>query len=188
MVHNKPTPKIPRAAGLTDLRGFLDLLRQEGELVEINAPVDPDLEAAEIHRRVIAAGGPALLFTNVRGAAWPCVTNLFGTARRVNLAFGPKPEVLVARAAALPQVMVPPTPKAVWAQRDLLMALRKVGRKSRSKVPVTACVDRPAKLSRLPLLRTWEQDGGPFVTLPLVQTEHPRRLGAQPWDVSRTAV
>ena len=57
-------------------------------LVEISAPVDPVLEAAEIHRRVIAAGGPALLFTNVKGAAFPLVTNLFGTARRAELAFG----------------------------------------------------------------------------------------------------
>ena len=73
---------------LLDLRAFLDLLRREGELTEIDAPVDPDLEAAEVHRRVIAAGGPALLFRNVRGSPWPCVTNLFGTARRVELAFG----------------------------------------------------------------------------------------------------
>ena len=49
------------------------------------------LEAAEIHRRVIAAGGPALLFTNVKGAAFPLVTNLFGTARRAELAFGARP-------------------------------------------------------------------------------------------------
>ena len=63
-----------------DLRSFLDQLRRDRELVEISAPVDPKLEAAEIHRRVIAAGGPALLFTNVKGADFPLVTNLFGTA------------------------------------------------------------------------------------------------------------
>ena len=45
---------------LVDLRTFLDVLRREGELIEIDAPVDPDLEAAEVHRRCIAAGGPAL--------------------------------------------------------------------------------------------------------------------------------
>src|SRR5262249_8056993 len=49
-----------------DLRSFLDRLRADGDLVTIDAPVDAYLEAAEIHRRVIAAGGPALLFTNVR--------------------------------------------------------------------------------------------------------------------------
>ncbi|MDP6384876.1 MAG: UbiD family decarboxylase, partial [Planctomycetota bacterium] len=48
-----------------DLQSFLRRLRSEGELVEVQAEVDPDLEVAEIHRCVIAANGPALLFTNV---------------------------------------------------------------------------------------------------------------------------
>ena len=70
---------------LTDLRGYIDLLRSENEIVAIDAEVDPRLEAAEIHRRVIAAGGPALLFRNMKGSAFPAVTNLFGSARRVEL-------------------------------------------------------------------------------------------------------
>ncbi|NIS03069.1 MAG: 4-hydroxybenzoate decarboxylase, partial [Gemmatimonadetes bacterium] len=65
-----------------DLRAFLDRLRRDGDLIEIEAAVDPSLEAAEIHRRVIAADGPALLFTNVQGSRIPLVTNLLGTARR----------------------------------------------------------------------------------------------------------
>ena len=69
-----------------DLRSFLDHLRRDGDLAVVEAPVDAHLEAAEIHRRVIAAGGPALLFTNVRGAAFPLATNLFGTLRRAELA------------------------------------------------------------------------------------------------------
>ena len=71
-----------------DLRAFLDQLRRDGDLVTVEAPVDAHLEAAEIHRRVIAAGGPALLFTNVTDRDFPLVTNLFGTARRAELAFG----------------------------------------------------------------------------------------------------
>ena len=78
-----------------NLREFLDLLRREGDLVEVGVPVDPYLEIAEIHRRVIAAGGPALLFTRPVGAGFPVVTNLFGTARRIELAFGPRPERFV---------------------------------------------------------------------------------------------
>ena len=57
-----------RGEALSNLRLYLDLLRREGDLVEIEAEVDPHLEAAEIHRRVIAAGGPALLFRRIRGA------------------------------------------------------------------------------------------------------------------------
>ncbi|MCH7780411.1 MAG: UbiD family decarboxylase, partial [Acidobacteria bacterium] len=72
----------------TDLRAFLDQLRRDGDLVVVDAPVDPKLEAAEIHRRVIAAGGPALLFTNILGSPFRLVTNLFGTARRAGMAFG----------------------------------------------------------------------------------------------------
>jgi len=67
------------------------VLRRESDLVVVEAEVDPRLEVAEIHRRVIAAGGPALLFTRVRGATMPVVTNLFGTARRAELAFGRRP-------------------------------------------------------------------------------------------------
>ena len=71
-----------------DLRSFISELRRDRDIVEVAAPVDAHLEAAEIHRRVIAAGGPALLFTNVRGKSFPLVTNLFGTARRAEMAFG----------------------------------------------------------------------------------------------------
>ena len=86
-----------------DLRTFLQRLQSDGDLVTIEAPVDPCLEAAEIHRRVVAAGGPALLFTNIgpstgsgRRADFRLVTNLFGTARRAELAFGERPLRLAA--------------------------------------------------------------------------------------------
>ncbi|MDO8348846.1 MAG: UbiD family decarboxylase, partial [Planctomycetota bacterium] len=163
---------------LTDLRALLAVLRRENELVEIDAEVDPDLEAAEVHRRTIAAGGPALLFRRVKGSPWPVVTNLFGTARRVELAFGPRPEQLVARLAALPHTLLPPTLRKLWQQRDLLGALLKVGRQRIRRAPVLQHQDTPPRLSRLPLLRTWREDGGPFVTLPLVYTEHPEGLGS----------
>src|SRR6187431_414898 len=102
-----------------DLRTFLDHLRRDRDLVEITAPVDPVLEAAEIHRRVIAAGGPALLFTNVKGAAFPLVTNLFGTARRAELAFGKRPLRLVRRVVHLAETVLPPTPAKLWGARDI---------------------------------------------------------------------
>ena len=165
-------------ASLVDLRAFLQVLREAGELLEIETEVDPDLEAAEVHRRVIAAGGPALLFRRVKGSPWPAVTNLFGTARRVQLAFGPRPEQFVQRLAALPHTMLPPSLGKLWQQRDLLGSLLKVGRKHVRRAPLLAGQDTPPRLSRLPLLRTWSEDGGPFVTLPLVYTEHPEGLGS----------
>src|SRR5205085_408173 len=71
-----------------NLRSFLDLLRRENDLLTIDAEVDPYLELAEIHRRVIQESGPALLFKRVKGSRFPVVTNLFGTPQRIELAFG----------------------------------------------------------------------------------------------------
>ena len=75
-----------------NLRSFIDTLRGENELIEIEAEVDPYLELAEIHRRVIDEQGKALLFKNVKGSQFPVVTNLFGTAKRIDLGFGKKPQ------------------------------------------------------------------------------------------------
>ena len=165
-------------SALVDLRALLDVLRQNGELIEIDAPVDPDLEIAEVHRRVIAAGGPALLFRSVKGSPWPVVTNLFGTARRVELAFGRRPLELVQRLADVPHTLLPPSLGKLWQHRDLFGPLLRVGRKHVRRAPALAAQDTPARLDRLPLLRTWSEDGGPFVTLPLVYTEHPDGLGS----------
>lgn len=166
------------STSLVDLRAFLDVLRREGELIEIDASVDPDLEAAEVHRRCIAAGGPALLFQNIKGSPWPCVTNLFGTQRRVELAFGKRPLKLVERLAEVPHTLLPPSLGKLWQHRDLLGSLLKVGRKRVSRAPGLTMRDCPPGLNRLPLLRTWKHDGGAFVTLPLVYTEHPDGLGS----------
>ena len=75
----------------SSLRAFIDRLRRDGDLAVVDTRVAASLEVAEIHRRVIAAGGPALLFTNVDGSEFPVATNLFGTQRRATLAFGTRP-------------------------------------------------------------------------------------------------
>src|SRR5919197_4076260 len=98
----------------TNLRSFLELLRRENSLVEIEAEVDPYLELAEVHRRVIESGGPALLFNRVKGSRYPVVTNLFGTEKRIELAFGPKPEALVRALARLAESLLPPRAGALW--------------------------------------------------------------------------
>ena len=101
----------------------------------------PALEAAEIHRRVIAAGGPALLFTNVKGAAFPLVTNLFGTARRAELAFGDAAaSAHQAASCTWPRRMLPPTPAKLWGARDVGGELLKVGTRRQRSGPVTEVV------------------------------------------------
>jgi len=166
--------------GFPDLRAFLAQLRRDGELAVVEAPVDARLEAAEIHRRVIAAGGPALLFTAVRGAEMPLVTNLFGTRRRAELAFGRRPFRLVRRLVELAETLLPPTPRKLWGARDLAREALRIGvdrRRRRRAGTVMEVVTRDVRLDRLPVLTTWPEDGGPFITLPLVHTEHPAGKG-----------
>jgi len=160
-----------------DLRAFLDQLRRDGDLVTVESEVDPHLEVAEIHRRVVAGGGPALLFTNVKGSGFRLVTNLFGTARRAEQAFGERPLRLIQRVVELVETIMPPTPAKLWGARDVGMELLKVGTRKQSTGPVTERVTQDVRLDRLPSLTCWPEDGGPFVTLPLVYTTHPDKAG-----------
>src|SRR5215207_2133336 len=112
-----------------DLRSFLQTLRNEKEIVEISAEVDPYLELAEIHRHVIDQNGKALLFTNVKGSVFPVATNLFGTVKRIDLAFGKRPLQFVERAVEMIESIIPPTPRKLWGYRDMGLAALKLGTK-----------------------------------------------------------
>ena len=156
-----------------NLRSFLDLLRRENDLLTVEPEVDPYLEAAEIHRRVIERGGPALLFTRVKGSNFPVVTNLFGSQKRIELAFGPKPAQFVRDLVKVADALIPPKPSHLWRNRALAFDFLKLGGRNVSRAPITEAIDQPAHLDKLPVLTTWQEDGGPFITLPLVYTEHP---------------
>ncbi len=161
-----------------NLKSFLGELSREGLLAVIECPVSAHLEVAEIHRRVIAAGGPALLFTHIEGSSLPLVTNLFGTSGRADLAFGRRPEELVRRVVSLAQGPIPPGMGDLWRSRDLLGAALRTGLRSVRSGPILDRVDHSPDLGRLPILTSWPEDGGPFVTLPLVYTEHPETGGS----------
>lgn len=179
---------------MNNLRTFLDVLRREREIVEIDVPVSTDLEIAEIHRRVVASGGPALLFRQVDGSDFPCVTNLFGTPKRVDLAFGRRPGAFIDQLVGLAQQLPSLSPRGLWEHRGLAREALRVGMKRVSRGPL-ASRQNPVDLERLPLLKTWPEDGGHFVTLPLVYTEHPEtghhNLGMyriQRYDANTTGV
>src|SRR5687768_6824351 len=112
-----------------NLRSFIQALKKENEIIEIEAEVDPYLEIAEIHRRVIEAQGAALLFKRVKNSKYPVVTNLFGTNKRIDLAFGKKPQELVKRVVEAVEVLLPPKPKELWQYRDLAVSALKLGTK-----------------------------------------------------------
>lgn len=156
-----------------NLRSFMSALKLENEIVEISAQVDPYLEIAEIHRRVIEQQGKALLFTNVKGSTFPVVTNLFGTVKRIEIAFGSKPVEFVKRAAHAVEDLVPPKLGKLWGYRDLALTGLKLGTKKTGRAPILEARQPAVDLEKLPLLQLWHEDGGHFITLPLVYTESP---------------
>jgi UbiD family decarboxylase len=156
-----------------DLRELLALLRKERELVEVDVEVDPRLEIAEIHRRVVERGGPALLFRRPKGSDLPLVTNLFGSEKRVALAFGSRPLEFVRRAVQAAKELLPPAPRALFAHCGLLREAFRVGTRGVARAPVLEVVDSEPDATRIPALTQWPEDGGPFHTLPLVYTERP---------------
>lgn len=166
-----------RTKQLHDLRSFIDVLKSEGDLLVIDEQVDPYLEIAEIHRRVIERQGPALLFTKVKESSFPVITNLFGTAKRLDLAFGSKPQEFVRGVVNLAETIMPPTPGKLWENRQLFLDAARIGLKNTKDAPILENCQSPARLSTLPMLTSWHSDGGPFVTLPLVYTEHPDGKG-----------
>ncbi len=162
---------------LNDLQSYVELLQRENDLLVIEEEVDPYLEIAEIHRRVIGKQGPALLFTRVKNSSFPVVTNLFGTNRRLELAFGRKPQQFVKDIVHLAETIMPPTLGKLWENRNIFKDAIKIGLKKSSAAPILDTCIKPARLSELPMLTSWHSDGGPFVTLPLVYTEHPDGRG-----------
>ena len=164
-------PNIP------DLRAFVERLRQAGDLATIDVPVSAELEVAEIHRRVIAAGGPALLFTSVEGSSFPLITNLFGTERRAQMAFGEAPFALVRQLVATAETLFPPSAAKLWGMRDVGLQMLRIGTRNRHRGKVMQNLTRDVNLRQLPIITSWPRDGGPFVTLPLVYTDHPDGRG-----------
>ena len=160
--------------GFRTLRACVNALREEGELVEIDHPVDPHLEIAEIQRRLFRAGGPAVLFTNPKAAGFPVLVNLYGTQRRIERIFADSLD----RVKRLVELKIDPAEalKKPWRYwRSPYDALSMLPRHVRSG----SVLAREIPLSRLPQVTSWPGDGGPFVTLPAVYTEDPNHPGTK---------
>ncbi len=152
--------------GYHSLRQCVEDLERHGHLLRIDQPVDARLEVAALHRRVFAAGGPALLFTNVRDCRFPMVSNLFGTLERSRFIFRDGLEAVA---------------KLVALKADPQQALRqpwhywKVPHYASTMLPKFVrsgpILAEQTSIGRLPQLQSWPEDGGPFVTLPIVYTE-----------------
>jgi 4-hydroxy-3-polyprenylbenzoate decarboxylase len=168
---------------------YVRALRRAGELAQVSARVSPHLEIAEITDRVVKAGGPALLFTNVAGSEFPVLTNQFGSARRMAMAFGAR--TLDEVGTKVRRAIDLPVPKTTSGQLEKLLTLgaliAAIPRTVKTDAPVQEVVEHEPDLRRLPVLQTWPQDGGPFITLPLVFTKDPT-TGLQNVGVYRVQV
>ncbi len=165
--------------GQKDLQDFLRLVEQRGQLRRITAPVDGDLEAAAIADRVLAMGGPALLFENVKGSSMPLVLNLLGTVERVAWSMGlervEELEDLGSRLALLQQPKPPKGLKELTSFSRVLWDLVKA-RPDRDLTPrchQKVVPEAELDLNQLPLIRPWPGDAGRVITLGLVITKDP---------------
>lgn len=158
---------------IKNTRDFVNTLRQKKMVLEIEEEVDPCLELAEIQRHVVAQKGPAVLFKNVKGSRFPVVTNLFGSEERIKIAFGEEPEQFIKRAVDTVHNIFPPSLKKIWEVKDLAWQALKIGMKKVTQAPILEQSLPNASLMELPQIKSWPEDGGAFVLLPLVYTQHP---------------
>ncbi len=155
---------------------FLERLRLENELVEIDVPVSPDLEITEICDRTVKTKGPALLFNHPVGSDIPVVINAFGSEKRMAWALGAESlDDIAQRIRDLIQTAPPKNWRERLALLPKLLELASYAPKRASKCRCQEIIetDNPS-LEGLPILRCWPQDGGPYITLPQVFTRHPR--------------
>ncbi len=162
-----------------DLRGFLKQLEQRGKLRRITAPVDPNLEIAEIANRVLQSGGPALLFEQVKGSPYPVAINVMGTVERVCWAMNREhPADLEDLGEKLALLYQPRPPKKLGQAVELGKALFDVikAKPLRDLLPPCQQVvlkDDQVDLTRLPLLRVYPGDAERVLTLGLMITKDP---------------
>lgn len=158
-----------------DLRDFVSRLEKEGELKRISAEVDPVLEITEVTDRVTKAGGPALLFERPKGSHVPVVINLLGSERRVNLAL--EVENLEEVANRVRSFLDVQTPQGFLDKVKMLPKLAELGSFFPKTVRSGACKEVIRKdgfsLSEFPILKCWPQDGGRYITWPMVITKNP---------------
>ncbi len=160
----------------SDLNDFVADLDRRRLLARIAEPVSPDLEIAAVTDRACKspAGGPALLFEKPTGYDIPVVSNLYGSLERMCLALGVK--TLDDLATEIDTLMTPQMPEGIM---DALKMLPMVGRlrdlmpKTVKDAPCHEIVDRDGTLDSLPILKCWPEDGGKYITFPLVFTKDP---------------
>lgn len=160
--------------GYRSLQACVRDLERNNHLIRIQQEMDPNLEMAEVQRRVYEAGGPAILFENVKGSPFPAVCNLFGTMERSRFMF----RDAIERVKKVIALKADPASflKNPLGHFDLPKAgLNALPGRHWVAAPVMEC---QTTIDQLPAVKSWPMDGGPFVTLPQVYSEDPLQPGA----------
>lgn len=166
---------------LNDLRDFIHLLEQKGQLKRIQHAVNPYLEITEISDRTLRLGGPALLFENPTGYTMPVLTNVFGTPERVALGMGQPSVAALKEVGELLAFLKEPAPPAslreAWQQMPIFKQVLNMAPKVLNKAPCQSIIHRGAAvdLTQLPIQTCWPKDAAPLITWPLVITKGPHK-------------
>ena len=164
-----------------DLRDFIRLLEQQGELKRVTAEVDPNLEITEICDRTLRAGGPALLFENPKGSNIPLLGNLFGTPKRVALGMGQDSVTALREVGKLLAYLKEPEPpkgmKDAFGKLPIFKQVLNMSPKNVSSAPCQEVVKegKDVDLGELPIQTCWPGDAGPLITWGLVVTQGPHK-------------
>lgn len=144
-------------------------LEKHGHLIRVKSEIDPDLEMAEVHRRVFDKQGPAILFEHVKGSPFPAVSNIYGTYERTDFLF----RKTLGKVQKVIELKADPTNFFQNPLRYLgapFTALSALPMRSLGKAPITY---GETTIDQLPQVKSWPMDGGAFVTLPQVFTLPP---------------
>ena len=176
---NRPRPQMPYRS----LRDFIDRLERDRLLLRVAEPVSPFLEMTEIQTRLLAEGGPAVIFENVVGPdgrryGMPVLVNLFGTVERVALGMERRPDQLreLGQTLAFLKQLEPP---GGWREALEMLPLLKSAMAMRPKTVTAApCQEvvltgEAIDLGRLPIQTCWPGEPAPLITWPLVVTQGP---------------
>src|SRR5690242_12648480 len=158
-----------------DLREFIRALEKQGELKRVAVEVDPVLEIAEFADRAVKSGGPALLFEHPKGSTVPVLINSFASMRKMEIALEVKSVEEVA--ARIVEFLEMRMPEGIMGKLKMLPKLAEMGAffpKIVDKGPCQEVVRTDGfSLFDYPVLQCWPEDGGRFITLPLVFSRNP---------------
>ena len=165
--------------GYRNLHQAVSDLDERGELLRIRTQLDPDLEIAEVHRRIFDAQGPALLFENVKGSPFRALSNLYGTFERTRYMF----RDTLDRVQRIVELKIDPARLAKDPLRYAsapLTAFTSLPKKARLGAPI---LHGRTSVSQIPQIKSWPMDGGAFVTMPQVISLPPGSRNAMETNV-----